>query len=238
MGDYIDFMSPSNRARLRAADLYESAGDVIDEKAMDLVFEIHELALKSTKGRWIGLVEGHHWAQLKSGETTDMRLCQMLDSRFLGSSALVRLQFDISSTVCNVVLWVHHGIGGGGKACTPLNKIENLAPYWGGVDVFLMGHSTKSPVVPINRVEPRWSGHGAPDLIHKKVYFVSTGGFCKAYVPGSKEGQAARGGYAERGMMNPAVVGAPIIKITPMMRWETVNGKQTRQWAPEITVEV
>src|SRR3990167_72146 len=74
MGDYIDFLSPSNRQRLRSAALYDTAEDVIDEKSMELTQEIFDLALRPTVGRWLGLVEGHHFSQLKTGDTTDMRL--------------------------------------------------------------------------------------------------------------------------------------------------------------------
>ena len=97
LGDYIDFLSPSNRQRLKSAALYETAEDVIDDKAMELVWELYEKFLKPTKGRWLGMLEGHHFTQLKTGETTDQRLCQLLDAKFLGSSAYIRLQFKHNS---------------------------------------------------------------------------------------------------------------------------------------------
>lgn len=56
MGDYIDFLSPSNRQRLASAALYDTAMDVVDSKAMELTEEIYEKALKPTKGRWLGCV--------------------------------------------------------------------------------------------------------------------------------------------------------------------------------------
>src|SRR5207245_1251726 len=74
MGDMTDFASPSNRQRLQAAALYDNAYDVIEQKAIELTREIYDLALKPTKGKWLGLVEGHHLLDLKCGETTDMRL--------------------------------------------------------------------------------------------------------------------------------------------------------------------
>jgi hypothetical protein len=239
MGDYIDFMSPSNRQRMRAAALYDTAEDVIDDKAMDLVQDIFDKALRPTKGRWLGLLEGHHFSTLKTGETTDQRLCQMLGARFLGTTALVRLQVVTNGTVGNVVFWAHHGTGGGQKLAAPLNKLENLTPYWQGVDVFLQGHTTKSPAVPMNTVIPRWHGHGAPDLVHKKTYLVSTGGFSKAYQVGSMQGRVPRGDYAEQRMLNPAVIGAPIIRIVPGMKFKNrAGGGQSKTWAPEITVEL
>lgn len=235
MGDYIDAFSPSNRQRLRGAALYDTAEDVIDDAARALTDELYQEALKPTTGRWLGLVEGHHFAELKTGMTTDQYLCELLKARFLGSSALLRVQLLYSETTrCSITFWIHHGTGGGTKACAPLNKIENIAPYWGGIDVFLMGHTTKAPVVPINRVEPRWHGRGEPELVHRKVYYVSTGGFSKSYVTASKHGGTPRGGYAEQRMLPPSVLGAPTIWIR--LKKVTEGGLATI--SPEVSVEV
>ena len=54
MGDYIDFASPSNRARLKNAMLYDTAMEVIEDAAGSLVDEVFEKFLKPTVGRWIG----------------------------------------------------------------------------------------------------------------------------------------------------------------------------------------
>lgn len=244
MGDYIDFASPSNRRRLKAAALYDTAEDVIDDKALDLVQELYQDFLKPTKGRWLGLLHGHHWHHLKTGETTDQRLCQLLDARFLGTSAFVRLQFVLCGTGrSNVVLWAHHGCGGGMRAGAPLNKLEDMASAF-DADVYLMGHTTKQPTVPVERVVPRWHGHGAPDLIHRRLQLVNTGGFSKGYAQGSKQGQVPMGGYVEQRMLKPASLGAPIIRIVPGVvesggdRRRKPNPNWTRTAQYEITVEV
>src|SRR6266705_2383914 len=78
MGDYTDFASPSNRARIAQADLYDNAIATIEDKAIALVHEIYALALKPTTGKWLGLVEGHHLFNLRTGKTTDMELCELL----------------------------------------------------------------------------------------------------------------------------------------------------------------
>jgi hypothetical protein len=238
LGDYTDFASPSNRQRLRSAALYDTAQQVLADKALELIMELYDVALKPTTGRWIGVLEGHHWETLTTGETTDQRLAQMLQAPFLGTSAMVRLQITVNNTRANIVIWAHHGTGGGAKACAPLNKLENISPYWGGVDVFLMAHTTKSPVVPINRVEARWHGREAPELVHRKVYFVSTGGFAKAYTAGTKFGNTPRGGYAEQRMLPPAVLGAPLIKIVPRMSTKTTHTVKKTFWDPDVSVEV
>lgn len=238
--------SPSNRQRLQAAALYDSAMDAIDAKALDLTLELYEKFLKPTKGRWVGLLSGHHLHQLKEGDTTDMRLCQLLGARFLGTSAYVRVMFNMHGCIGSVVLWCHHGVGGGTTAGAPLNKLERMALSWEGADVFLMGHSSKGPAVRISRPYPRWHGRNAPDLVQRDILLVNTGGWSQGYVVGAKQGQVARGYYPEVGMMGSVPLGAPIIKIEPYFITKQtttrVKGKArvhtARTWTPRLTVEL
>jgi len=240
LGDYIDFASPSNRQRLRSAALYDTAEDVIDDKALDLVLELFELYLKPTKGRWLGLLHGHHYTLMKTGETTDQRLCQLLDAPFLGTSAYVRLQFSIGGARLPVTLWAHHGCGGGQKAGGPLGKIEDMAASFPSADIYLMGHTTKSSVAPIERVIVRWKGRGGPALVHKRVHLVNTGGFSRGWMHKSKQGNVPMGGYVEQGMMRPATLGAPLVYITPRLDCSRHgHGRPDgATWAPEIEVTV
>jgi hypothetical protein len=233
MGDYIDFASPSNRQRIAGAALYDTAMKIMSAKALDLTLEVARI-LKPTKGRWLGLLQGHHWYPMQSGDTSDMRLCQMLDAPYLGTSAFIRIQIQRGSSRNNVVIFAHHGVGGGAKQASPLNKLENLLPYIGATDLMLMGHTTKMPAAPINRIEPRWDGPNAPDLIHRKLLLVNTGGYSKAYVEGAREGQVPRGGYAEQAMYPPSIVGSPLIRIKAGR--DRKNYADT--FAPEISVEL
>lgn len=246
MGDYTDFLSPSNRQRLMAAGLHETSEDVIDDKALDLALELYQDYLKPTKGRWLGMLHGHHFAILKTGESTDQRLAGLLNTRFLGTSAFVRLQFREGAhrkdrQAENVIIWAHHGCGGGTTPGAPLNKLQNAALGY-DADIYIMGHTTKQPAAPLNRVKPRWHGRGAPDLVHKKVLLVNSGGFNKSAVVGHRVGQVPMGTYAEKGMMNPSVLGAPIIRIEPYREdrgdYRTPNNPRRRVWAPRITVEI
>lgn len=216
MGDMIDFMSPSNRQRLRAAALYDTAEDVIDEKAMELTHEIFDLALKPTVGRWLGMVEGHHFSALKSGDTTDMRLCEMLKAPFLGTSGVIRINFKRSGTsALAVTLWVHHGHGNGQTNYYPLARLERFAAGMESVDAFAIGHTTKMGHALDNRMGFKWGPqHGK--AYHRTIHYIGTGGYSRAYVEGSKQGRVPRGGYAEQGMMKPAVIGSPTLIIRPV----------------------
>jgi hypothetical protein len=185
------------------------------------------------------MLHGHHYAMLKTGESTDQRLCQLLDARFLGTSAFIRLQFLTAGGKGNVIIWAHHGCGGGQTSGAPLNKLTHAALGF-DADIYVMGHTTKAPAAPLNRVRPRWSGRSAPDLVHKKVLLVNSGGFNKTNVVGHKQGRVPMGTYAEQAMYNPSHLGAPIIRIEPRTRdtGDHATGNRQRTWEPKITVEV
>ena len=236
MGDYIDPFSPSNRQRLEGAALYDTARGVIDNQGVQLVEELYEEALAPTRNRWLGLLEGHHFMQLREGDTTDQRLCKLLNAPHLGTCAFIGLRFSRhGGKVGYVVLWVHHGAGSGQRASAPATKLETITPYW-EADVFIMGHMTKQAAVPMNRVYPVW--HGTPHLSHRKKVLVGSGGFSKWYIEYVKQVQTPRGSYVEQKMLNPAALGCPIITIIPHIRNERLNGVRTEIWEPQIMVEV
>ena len=231
MGDYIDFMSPSNRARLNSADFYDGPMKTLDDVALHLTTEVFNI-LAPTKGRWLGLLEGHHFYRLQSGITTDMKLAEMLGTRFLGSSAFVRLMFADNRPRLSADIWCHHGMGQG-KAHAPIMKLESLSPYW-EADIFMIGHMTKMASAPINRCYPEFRGpSGEGHLRHKKIQLVGTGGWSKGYIEGVKQGQVPRGGYVERKMLNPVCLGAPLVRLVPRE-----SDKTETRYSIDITVEV
>jgi hypothetical protein len=205
MGDYIDFASPSNRARLRSANLYDTAQEVIEDAADNLVGEVFEQFLKPTVGRWIGLLEGHHFYEF-GGRTSDTLLAEKLKTRHLGTSCFVHLK------PCGVTLWAHHGTGGGKLPGAPLNTIYHVAAGLEGADVYLMGHTTKLTTVRLSRPRPQWDCT-PPKLTHRDVHLVNTGGFSRSNVPFSRHGAIPRGDYAEQALMTPSPLGAPLIHI-------------------------
>jgi hypothetical protein len=215
MGDYIDFLSPSNRQRLRSAALYDTAEDVIDEKSMELTQELFDLALRPTMGRWLGLVEGHHFAQLKDGTTTDQRLCEMLKAPFLGTCGVLRINFTRGTGKMGVTLWVHHGHGNGQTNYYPLARLGNVSAGQEGVDAFAIGHTTKLGHMLTNRMGYRWK-RITGKAYHRTIHLIGTGGYSRAYVEGAKQGRVPRGGYAEQQMLGPAVIGSPTLIIRPV----------------------
>lgn len=233
MGDYIDFMSPSNRARFANAGLYDTALKTVDDKAASLAEDLYLKALKPSKGRWLGLLEGHHFHEYRDGTTTDQDLSKRLDAPFLGSCAFVRLILRLTKTQRSLVtIWCHHGVGGGITLGAPLNKLERLLASW-EADIYLIGHHHKKVAGPIDRVEAVWSGNRTkPSLVHRTKIIACTGGFLKGYAAGEVDGKVPRGGYVEQKMLNPVALGGILLKIKP--RWAG-HGKSG---LPDLNVEL
>ena len=204
-GDFIDFLSPSNRRRLIAADLYDTAQDVITERAMELNDAVFDLFLKDTVGRWLGMVEGHHFYEA-GGQTTDQILANRLKTTFLGTSAFIRLDaFDVT-------IYVNHSTGAGKLPGAALNKGYHLAAGLEGADIYLFGHDTKLSTTRLSRPFPQWD---KPPYVlkHHDIWIVNCGGFARSNIVGHRHGTIPRGDYAEAAMMVPSPLSAPLIHI-------------------------
>ena len=140
MGDMVDVMSPSGRAKVEAADFYDSAKRMItdyDDRCIDELCEV----FAGTEGDWLGFHRGHHYVKHADGTTSDSRIAKLLGAPFLGDSALTRLKFRRANgnTVVQHDTYSTHGTGAGQTQAAPLNKLEKIS---GAIqaNLFLINH--------------------------------------------------------------------------------------------------
>lgn len=208
LGDYVDTMSPSNRHKIVAAGLYDTAMQMMSEKARDRTEELFEKFLKPTAGRWIGMVHGHHWYPLESGQTTDEMLADMLKTKFLGTSAFIRL------SNADITLYLHHGNGGGKLPGASMNRTYHIAAGLQGADIYMLGHDTKLSTARLSRPFPVWGKKNSEHrLEHRDVWLLSTGSFCKSNIVGNRKSGRPEGDYAEQAGYTPSPLSAPIITV-------------------------
>jgi hypothetical protein len=215
-GDLIDILSPSNRERFAAAKLYDTATTFFDEAVTQLEYDLFKI-LAPTKGRWLGLVGGHHYYPHLDGSTTDTRFATWLDCPYLGDCAIIRLHFRDEKAKQGKVfkIWVHHGNGGSGVLPTGvINKLYHQKVRYPNVRLFLMGHVPQLGHMTLEGLDSEGPA-GDPHLTHEDTKLVACGGFSRSYQQGSKYAGRAQGGYAEKGMMPPAVLGGALITLTP-----------------------
>lgn len=215
MGEYIDIASPSNRAKIKSADLYDSVQDAIEEIINQKIDEFMRI-VRGSEGKWLGLLEGHHYYEFRDGTTTDTKIAERLKAAFLGTCAFVRLIFPRQTSggrfACTI--WCHHGVGAGSKASAPLNKLENIMPYF-DADIYLIGHQHKKVGTPIDQM---YMTRQKPyDLSYKTKVIAGTGGYLRGYLKGNTQGRLyPRGCYVERGMRPPVALGCILIYVRPV----------------------
>ena len=237
MGDMVDFGSPSNRSILRAlieeGRLYDSAQDVL-HYAAERHLEVVQEVLEPTRGKWLGMVEGHHFYKWPNGDTSDTRLCEYLGATFLGSCGIVKVSLAPKNNdgkkqkTLSVNIWTHHGRGAGTLMSSPLNQLERYMAAWEDVDIFLMAHHHKMVGAKTVKLRPQFSGlktNRAPQLLAREILIAGTGGFLKAYIPGHKAEGRSMGAYPEKDMMKPLPMGAPVVSLIP--REDTIKIRLT-----------
>ena len=231
MGDYCDFGSPSNRGALQAlidqGTLYDTAQDVLNGAAQEHLEEVAEL-LRPTHSRWLGMLAEHHFWTFPNGETSDMRLCQLLDAPFLGTCAVVRVILKSGKRAPDVQLkiWAHHGRGSGTSQAAPLNKLEKIAAGWEDIDVFFMAHHHKQAMAKIARLRPKLGN--SPRLYEREVTIAATGGFLRGYVEQARNDGMPRATYVEDKLLNPLPLGAPVVLVTPEAKSDGTPDIKTR----------
>ena len=216
MGDYSDFMSPSNRQRLKTAAFYDTSQQFIEKAVEQSLEELKEL-LKPTKGRWLGLLQGHHYYEFDPMTTTDTELARYLEAPFLGDCAMLRVAFKNLSRNRrqSVTIWAHHGAGSGVSAVSALTKLERYAGYV-DADILMMGHQSKRGYLP----KPRFgmslkAQKGQPHLESRTQHLVATGSWMEGYHVGKPSRGRPQGSYVEKAMMVPVSLGGMVITLTP-----------------------
>ena len=215
MGDYIDILSPSNRAAWKSTRLYDSAHQAMEDKAEEYEQEFIKI-MESRRGKILGLLSGHHYFEHEDGTTSDTRIAQALHAPFLGTCAFVRLSFkgETSSRQLKCTIWAHHGTGSGMQPGAPLNRLLPIMLTF-EADIYLIGHQTKKPVAKMPRI---YMAEKPPfRLIAKNKVLAGTGGFTKGYEQGSRNlAGVPQGSYVEQGMMAPVSLGSILLKIRPV----------------------
>ena len=159
------------------------------------------------KGRTVGILNGNHYGEFQSGITTDQKLADMLQCRFLGVASLVQIQFvKGTKPFASVILYAHHGKGGGatiGGSMNPVQRMQLIAE----ADIYLMGDNHQKSVAFDSRIRLGMGG-GKVKVRDRKILLARTGSFLKAYEDDQKS-------YVADMCLKPADLGVVKITLTP-----------------------
>jgi hypothetical protein len=218
VGDYVDPASPSNRAALKSARLYDSVRDMMEKESLTLLGEMEDI-LAPTVGRWTNFVGGHHYWPFEEGGTTDTRLAEFLGVEYGGDlqNSLLRLTpLSGHHKQPTVKLLTWHGEGSGRTAAAPLNKLENSIVPGHVADVYVIGHYHRRSSIPKPIIDIIGGERGGePRVVARDRWLVSAGSFLRSYQQNSRAEGRWQGGYVEKAGMPPAGLGAMAIFIMP-----------------------
>lgn len=218
LGDYVDVASPGQRRTLAEIHLYDSTQEFMDAQADENVRKLLRV-LAPTKGRWLGLLSGHHYWPFADGTTSDTRLAQALETKFLGDCAVLLLRYRMGTkghnTYATAKIWCHHGAGSGQTAGSSLNRLEHVIKTFQG-DVYLMAHQHKVAASKIPFIDYKVTGRDNIAFSTRNRVLAAVGSFLKGYELGSKNpaGQPA-GSYVEKKMLTPTSLGCTMLFIRP-----------------------
>ena len=206
MGDYVDLASTSERELLHNKKLHESTLTTLDQiykkHADKFVKEIDFM-----RGNLIGLIEGNHYADLGNGTTTTQRMCDALNTKYLGVMSVIRLSFFYGKKRTSIDIVAHHGRGAGRMLGSSLNGVQKMAETVHG-NIYLQGDDHRKLVGMTTKLEIESNNEGNIKLHHMKQIFLRTGSFLK----GHEDGKAS---YIVDANLNPTDLGVVKIELTP-----------------------
>lgn len=218
LGDYVDVASPGQRRTLAEIHLFDSTRDFMDEQA-DINIRGLLKVLHKTKGRWLGLLGGHHYWDFADGTTSDTRLASALGTKYLGDCAVLILRYQMGKPGHHVYatakVWCHHGVGSGQTAGSALNRLEHVVKTF-QADAYLMAHQHKLGAVKMPFIDYRVIGVDKIRFETRNRVLAAVGSFLKGYELGSKDpaGHPA-GSYVEKRMLTPTSLGCTMLFIRP-----------------------
>jgi predicted phosphodiesterase len=197
MGDYLDFMSTSERSAYLKSEYHDSTIDRIERMVES---DIREFAadIEFMRGRLVGLIGGNHDFKFKHGETADQQLCRIMDCKFLGVLTLTRLRFIYREHVTHLDIYAHHGKGASKTLGGSLKRVEEMAAA-SEASIYLMGHDHKGPQGKTPRMLLS-EANGNLAVVERVQLYARTGSFLRGFVPDENS-------YIADGCLNPAYLG-------------------------------
>jgi hypothetical protein len=152
----------------------------------------------------IGATDGNHEARFLDmfGMSPTQTFCRELKIPYCKWSAVVRFKIhrrnnDKNGWRGNYYIYFHHTTGGGGTIGGKLNRVTKLRDIVEGIDVYYGSHNHQLAVAPQDVFYP--NEHG---IQKRRIWYVDCGSYLEW-----------QDSYAEKGMMAPAKLGSPRIRL-------------------------
>lgn len=207
-GDYLDFMSATERSSFKSGKFHDSTVSTLEDLA-DKHVDAFYRDISFMQGRLVGLMEGNHYFQYSSGITSTQKLCEKLKCKYLGVVTMTRIKFYWKGKTVVKDIYAHHGKGAARLLGGSLNRVQQMAES-AEADIYLMGHDHKGPIGfnPCIKLS-QYMGH--LQVVERKKFYGRTGSFLRGYVPDEVS-------YVADACLNPANLGVMKIDFIPQRK--------------------
>jgi len=210
-GDYFETFSPSERAALVSAKggygMHETTVKKMDADVQAQCDQFCEMVWPIRKNI-AGLLRGHHYKDpfvpkgAKFAISTDQYMTEKLGCQYFGDVLNYRLLIN----GLPFEIFANHGFGGGYLTGGKVNRRLRMRETYLMANWYVSGHDNEKMVLV---KEPMIRDETGVDVTYLKQYFSGVGCFQRAYTIGEPHG-----GYAERALYSPAVIGVVVGRIS------------------------
>lgn len=209
LGDSFDAARTHFRKHIKGYVEDANSQESLDGWARQEIRELAEI-LKPIKGKILGSILGNHFWEFLDGTNSEQYLCQLLGTKYLGPTAVVRLSLPSAQrtkTRKNVVLYAHHhgGAKGGRSTGGDLSALTRAEESF-EADVYCLGHTHRCYGFKNDKL--RVSSKGEPKLVALTRVFLRCGTLLKGYREDNPTvDKPHRAPYAEENAYRPTTLG-------------------------------
>lgn len=207
LGDLTDDDRPSTRSMRR--QMYSDRIEAFQEEDSQHRNHMDDIIIPEIKpilkpGRCLGILDGDHFREYSNRITSVQYACMALKIPYLGDGqARINLQFCAKDEVCySFRIHAQHGVAGTGRPGNGVNKLEDVANQWEGMDAFMRGHNHKGFIYPISKYYEDRQG----ELKKRDIWLINTPAFRTGIMDGCTD-------YAEQKVYGATPTKFPILKI-------------------------
>lgn len=213
-GDMINCIAPGD-PRFRLSETHEmfTKGDNTHQQETHFYIKLLQ-KYRIHPDRLLGHVIGNHEDSALKHNNYDpfIDICKDLRSPFLGIDGFLKVNFRMGGgTRLPIVIYYHHGMGGGSRrkgSGAQLEKYINYSFPYRGVDIYAFAHEHALADDRVVVQRPNWAQKGVQ---RKEIIYVNSGTYM------------AEEGYARRKMYSPKPMGH--IEINIQHRRRRSNGR-------------
>lgn len=205
LGDLTDDDRPSTR--IMRQSMFTDRKEAFEQEDLQHLGYIDRVVIPQMSKlakNCLGMLDGDHYRRYSNGLSSVQYICAKLKVSYLGDGmARVKLDFLGPGRKSNSYnIHIQHGVAGIGRPGNGVNRLDDVARQWEGMDCFVRGHNHVGFIYPISRYYEKQSGK----IGQKDIWLINTPSFRTGIMDGTTD-------YTERRAYGATAHKFPILHL-------------------------